>query len=69
MNKLLMLIQVCLICRKSYSASPTSAYESPRVHIYSNEHFYDGLNDNNVYIATQQHNLANENYINSDLRS
>jgi len=69
MNKLLMLIHVCFICRKTCSASPKRAYESTCNHEYSNEHFYAGLNDSTVSIATQQHNLTNENYINLDLRS
>jgi len=63
MSKLLMLIQVCFICRK------TRAYEATCNHEYSNEHFYAGLNDNTVSIATQQRYLTNENYINLDLRN
>jgi hypothetical protein len=64
-----MLIQVCFICRNTSSKSSRRAYETPRVHEYSNEHFYAGLNDNTVSIATQQHNLTNDNYINLDIRN
>ena len=63
MSKLLMLIQVCFICRK------TRAYETTCNYEYSNEHFYAVLNDNTVSIATQQGYLTNENYINLDLRN
>ena len=66
---MLIQVHVCFICRKTSSASSRRAYETPRVHEYSNEHFYAGLNDNTVSIATQQHNITNDNYINLDIRN